>query len=119
MPQHPPGAVTRGDLPSSAQEAQARALEGIATFAVKATVATRERREKPRHLRGELLVSPAAVVFTARGARFEHTEPAITLVKGSLLLKDKSAEVRVAVPIARRHRLKRALRESHVKVSER
>ena len=85
----------------------------------KATVAPRHRRDKPRHLKGRLLVSPDAVVFTAQGVRFEHTEPTITLVKGSLLLQDKSTEVHVAVPIARRHRLKRALRESDVKVSER
>jgi hypothetical protein len=119
MPEHPPGALTRVDLPSGAQEARARALEGIATFAAKATVTPRHRRDKRRHLRGRLLVSPDAVVFTAQGVRFEHTEPTITLVKGSLLLKDKPTEVRVAVSIARRHRLKRALRQSDVKVAER
>lgn len=112
--------------PSRAQEARAQALEGKVTFAVSATVTPRRRRAEASHHRGVLLISPDAIVFIAGRAdklRFEHSEDMITIMRSRLrtylVLKAKSADVRIRVPAMASRKLRRALRESGTQVVER
>jgi hypothetical protein len=117
---------------SHSQEAQARALEGIATFAVRATVMPRRRSARPSHHRGVLMISADEIVFATRDPsgtrRFAHADRSITMTKARLrppwsntylLLQDKKSAVRVAAPFVARRALRSAVRESGVKLIER
>jgi hypothetical protein len=131
-PPVPPPYIPTPRGPNRAEEAQARALAGIATFTARAQVPPRHRRVKPHRLSGELLVSPDEITFLTCGSahtvRLAHHKPTITMAKARLrgpwsstvlLLEDQGAKTPVTLSAFARRRLRRALRESGVKVLER
>ncbi len=72
------------------------------------------------------MISPDAIAFRTRGheeIRFEHTERTVTLLRSRLrtylVLATKAADVRVRVSAAAGRKLRRALKESGIKVVER
>ncbi len=72
------------------------------------------------------MVSPDAIVFITRGPkeiRFEHTERTAVVMRSrlrtDLMLGTGEAEVRIRIPAAARRKLRRALKESGIKVVER
>ena len=121
--------MSRLDVYRPGQEAQSRAIEGLATFSVRATFAGRGSEEK--QLKGEPFISQDAIVFMTRGlgepTRLDHGERDITLVTGRLcppwantflFLRDKASTARIAAPMPARRSLRRALRKTGVTVHE-
>ncbi|MBV9535961.1 MAG: hypothetical protein JO321_11180 [Solirubrobacterales bacterium] len=127
----PPPYVPTPRGPDRGRLAQARALEGTATFAVSATFMGSGRRGQQKRRKGELFISPDAVAFTSRDlgqpARFDHSEGDITMVKGRLcppwantflFLQDRDSTVRIAASMSARRGLRRALGGAGVTVHE-